>query len=97
MSTKQPPIYVYTKDTCPFCDNAKQLLASKGLTYTEYRVDQDDKRWQEMLEISGRRTVPQIVIGKKSVGGFDDLFALVKTDKLKVLLEGNGQTEQQTS
>jgi glutaredoxin 3 len=65
---------------------AKQLLASKKLEYQEVRVDLDAEKLDEMIRLSGRRTVPQIFINGQSIGGYDDLFALSQSDKLTQLL-----------
>lgn len=70
-------VEMYTTQVCPYCVRAKQLLARKGAVVTEYRVDLDNALRDKMLERSGgRRTVPQIFINGKHVGGCDDLYAL---------------------
>lgn len=80
-------IEIYTKKTCPYCVNAKKLLDSKGVKYTEIRVDEDPAKLQEMLTRSeGRRTVPEIFINGKLIGGCDDLFALEKVKELDRLI-----------
>ena len=66
-------IEIYSKDWCPFCSKAKSLLQSKQLEYAEIDITSDLVREQEMIERSGRRTVPQIFIDGESVGGYDDL------------------------
>ena len=81
-----PSITVYTKETCPYCQMAKRLLASKGQTWTAIDVERDPERRQEMIERSGRRTVPQIFIGDEHVGGFDELSALEDAGELDALL-----------
>ena len=81
-----PRIRVYSTDYCPYCVMAKRLLARKGATFDEIRVDHDDALRQEMMRISGRRTVPQIFIGETHVGGFDDLAALDRAGGLDPLL-----------
>lgn len=88
MSEKQNAVVkVYSKDYCPYCVRAKQLLKHKGVKFTEYQVDQDQEKYREMLEKSnGGRTVPQIFIGDTHVGGSDDLYALHRQDKLDALL-----------
>ena len=59
---------------CPFCDRAKMLLQKRNIEYTELKVDQDVKLFEEMLALSsGRRSVPQIFIDDKHIGGYDDL------------------------
>jgi glutaredoxin 3 len=80
-------IVVYTKDYCPYCVRAKALLARKGQKFREIDISQDEKLQQEVVEKSGgRRTVPQIFIDGKSVGGCDDLYALDASGKLDPLL-----------
>ena len=80
-------VKMYTTAVCPYCIMAKQLLASKGVTgIEEVRIDIDPVERDSMMEITGRRTVPQIFIGQTHVGGFDDLSVLNQTGKLDVLL-----------
>lgn len=80
-------IEIYTKATCPYCDRAKELLKAKGAKYTEIRIDLDPSQLTRMLELSeGRRTVPQIFINDKGIGGFTDLKALDEEGKLDTLL-----------
>jgi len=79
-------IVVYLTNSCFYCVRAKQLLDAKRLEYEEIRVDLDEALLQEMMVQSGRRTVPQIFINDKSVGGFDDLYALDKSGELDRLL-----------
>lgn len=81
-----PEVSIYTTRFCPYCVQAKRLLASKGIEYAEIAVDGQSALRQEMMELSGRRTVPQIWIGKTHVGGFDDLYALDRAGKLDALL-----------
>ncbi|MBU3736913.1 MAG: glutaredoxin 3 [Methylobacterium sp.] len=82
-------ILMYTTATCPYCINAERLLNSKGVTAIEkVRVDLEPQRRQEMMERTGRRTVPQIYIGDRHVGGFDDLRALDQAGGLEPLLAG---------
>ncbi len=71
-------VLIYTTETCPYCVRAKQLLQTKGLAYTEIRVDLDETERDKMIAISGRRTVPQIFIDDQHIGGFDDLYAHFK-------------------
>ncbi|QLH41304.1 MAG: glutaredoxin 3 [Coxiellaceae bacterium] len=79
-------VVIYTKDYCPYCTSAKQFLAKKNIAYTEIRVDLEPERLPEMIQRSGRRTVPQIFINGQSIGGWDDLYALEKAGKLDKLL-----------
>jgi glutaredoxin 3 len=83
-----PTITIYSKEPCPYCVWAKELLTAKGATYTEIRVDLDPAKRDEMLTRSnGQRTVPQIFIDDLHVGGFDDLSALDKAGTLNTLLK----------
>jgi len=81
-----PSITIYSKETCPYCDSAKRLLTSKGQTWTEIDIETEPARRNEMIERSGRSTVPQIWIGERHVGGFDDLAALDRAGELDDLL-----------
>lgn len=79
-------VLMYTTAVCPYCVNAKKLLAQKGVDVEEIRVDQNPQLRTEMMEKSGQRTVPQIWIDEFHVGGFTDLWALDKQGKLDGLL-----------
>lgn len=79
-------VTIYTTKFCPYCTRAKQLLDQKGTKYNELRVDNDPKLRQVMTKKSNSRTVPQIWIGEKHVGGCDDLYALERSNKLDKLL-----------
>ncbi len=79
-------VVMYTTRLCGFCRAAKKLLDAKGVEYQTIAVDFDSAKRQEMMQRSGRRTVPQIFIGDHHVGGFDDLNALESADKLDELL-----------
>lgn len=82
-------VVMYTTATCPYCMHAERLLHSKGITEIDkVRVDLDPGRRAEMMQKTGRRTVPQIYIGERHVGGFDDLRALEHTGELDALLAG---------
>ena len=81
-----PAITMYSTGWCPFCDRARALLQRKNLTFSEVKVDEDDSQRKIMLErTGGRRTVPQIFIGDRHVGGYDDLYALDKAGELDKL------------
>jgi glutaredoxin 3 len=82
------PVVLYGTAWCPYCQKAKQLLAQKDVAFDEIDVDQDPRFRQEMISRSGRRTVPQIFIGERHVGGCDDLYALDGRGELDRLLEG---------
>ncbi len=84
-----PPIKMYCTATCPYCVMAEKLLTRKGVSQIEkIRVDLDTALRDEMIRITGRRTVPQIYIGLHHVGGFDDLSALDAGGELDPLLAG---------
>ncbi len=80
-------IRMYSTAVCPFCLRAEMLLGSKGVTEIEkIRVDLDPRQREEMMNRTGRRTVPQIYIGETHVGGFEELAALEHAGKLDSLL-----------
>lgn len=83
------PVKMYTTQVCPFCVRAKALLKQRGVEQIEeIRVDLDPDQRRTMMEITGRRTVPQIFIGGTHVGGCDDLVALDQRGGLLPLLAG---------
>lgn len=86
----QPAIRMYSTAVCPYCVRAEQLLQRKGVTQLEkVRIDLDPVRRDEMMSLTGRRTVPQIFIGDYHVGGCDDLYALDREGRLDPLLRGD--------
>ncbi len=83
-----PIVKMYTTAVCPYCIRAKQLLTAKGVAQIEeIRIDTDPAARAHMMEITGRRTVPQIFIGDTHVGGCDDLMALDSQGGLVALLQ----------
>nr|WP_315261986.1 glutaredoxin 3 [uncultured Limnohabitans sp.] len=83
-----PAVKMYTTAVCPYCIRAKQLLNAKGVAQIEeIRIDTDPEARAHMMEITGRRTVPQIFIGDTHVGGCDDLVALDAKGGLVPLLQ----------
>ncbi len=83
-----PAVKMYTTAVCPYCIRAKQLLTAKGVAHIEeVRIDTDAQARAHMMEITGRRTVPQIFIGDTHVGGCDDLMALDSQGGLLPLLQ----------
>lgn len=83
------PVRMYTTQVCPFCLRAKALLKQRGVAQVdEVRVDLDPAERDRMVELTGRRTVPQIFIGDTHVGGCDDLVALDQRGGLLPLLQG---------
>ncbi|MFT3719474.1 glutaredoxin 3 [Pseudorhodoferax sp.] len=84
-------VRMYTTAVCPYCIRAKQILKAKGVDeIEEIRVDTDPAERQKMMDLTGRRTVPQIFIGETHVGGCDDLIALDGRGGLVPLLQGAG-------
>ena len=82
-------VIMYTTAVCPYCIRAERLLEAKGVTAIEkIRVDLDPEQRMQMMEKTGRRTVPQIYVGDTHVGGFDDLHALDQAGGLVPLLNG---------
>ncbi|MDD3651398.1 glutaredoxin 3 [Immundisolibacter sp.] len=79
-------VTIYTSALCGYCAMAKRLLDNKGVAYQEIPVDMDGTRRAEMERRSGRRTVPQIFIGERHIGGYDDLAALERAGRLDALL-----------
>ena len=84
----QPAVTLYVSDWCPYCERAKGLLAQKNVSFSEINVEDDAKLREEMIARSNRRTVPQIFIGDKHVGGCDDLFELDRSGELDRLIQG---------
>ena len=82
-------VLMYITAACPFCQSAERLLLEKGVRIEKVRVDLEPARRAEMMQKSGRRTVPQIWIGERYVGGCDDLYALESEGRLDPLLEGS--------
>lgn len=84
-------VTMYTTAVCPYCIRAKQILQARGVAQIEeIRVDSNPAERMKMMEITGRRTVPQIFIGATHVGGSDDLTALDRAGDLDRLLQGVG-------
>lgn len=79
-------VKMYSTGACPYCQMAERLLMSKGVAIDKVRVDLDPAKRSEMMERTGRRTVPQIYIGETHVGGYDDLAALDRAGQLDPLL-----------
>ncbi|MCC1495799.1 glutaredoxin 3 [Alcanivorax sp. 1008] len=79
-------IVMYSTPWCPFCVRAKRLLKDKGVTVTDIDISGSGELRQEMIQRSGQRTVPQIWIGERHVGGCDELYALERQGQLDSLL-----------
>ena len=80
------PVVIYTTQWCPYCVRAKRLLQRKKVAYQEIDVGGDDEARIKLTERTGRRTVPQIFIGERHVGGSDDLHALEESGELDEIL-----------
>ena len=81
-------VVVYSTNSCGYCVRAKALLAKLGIKYEEVDVSSDSDKRAWLVETTGRRTVPQIFIKGKAIGGFDDLAALNSRGELIALTEG---------
>jgi glutaredoxin 3 len=82
-------IQMYSTAVCPYCVRAEQLLRARGVTEIEkIRIDLEPERRDEMISRTGRRTVPQIFIGDRHIGGCDDLYACDRAGELATLLAG---------
>ena len=79
-------VIVYSSAQCPYCVMAKQLLERKGVAYKEIRVDLEPAKREEMMQKSKQRTVPQIFINDQAVGGYTDLLAIDRANKLDQML-----------
>ena len=88
---KTQPIVMYSTKFCPYCVRTRRLLQSKGWDYQDIPVDRDQGLRAEMMQKSGRRTVPQIWIGDQHIGGCDELFSLETGNKLEAMVIGESQ------
>jgi glutaredoxin 3 len=82
-----PEVIMYSSRICPYCVRAEQLLKKKGVTVQKILIDQNPAEMETMINRTGRRTVPQIFIGERHVGGFDDLVELDLEGELDPLLQ----------
>ena len=82
-----PIIRMYSTQLCPYCFRAEQLLNKKGVAVNKILVDNNPEELTKMIQLTGRRTVPQIFIGERHVGGFDDLVELDMEGELDPLLQ----------
>ncbi len=81
------PVTVYTTDMCPFCNSAKALLKKRGVAFDEINLARDADSRNQLIELTGMSTFPQIVIDGKSIGGFDQLLAADRAGRLPALLQ----------
>lgn len=87
-AAQRPDVVMYSTDWCGYCQRARNLLERKGVAFREIKIDEDPQQRELMLQKSGgRRTVPQIFIGERHVGGYDDLAALERSGQLDVWLQ----------
>jgi len=84
----RPAVTIYVSDWCPYCRRAKDLLAQKNVVFNEINVEEQPRLREEMVARSNRRTVPQIFIGDRHVGGCDDLVELDRSGELDRLIQG---------
>ncbi|MBC8213857.1 MAG: glutaredoxin [Candidatus Marinimicrobia bacterium] len=80
-------IKIYSTDWCPYCVNAKQYFAEHNLDFEEVNIEQEEMSRQELAEITGGSSVPQIVINDKPIGGYTDLMALHHSGRLQEMLK----------
>jgi glutaredoxin 3 len=92
--SNQSKIVVYATSWCGYCARARQLLSAKGQAWDEIDLDEEPGRRDEMIERSGRTSVPQIWIGERHVGGYDDLAALEAAGELDTLLAGEKRADE---
>ena len=83
-----PPVVMYLRSGCGYCRRARELLKRKGVAYTEIDIESVSGARQEMQQRSGRNTVPQIFVGERHLGGYDDIEALDVRGELDPILAG---------
>ncbi len=83
-----PKVQIYTTRRCPYCMRAKALFQKKGVSYEEMDVENDDDKRAWLVEATGQKTVPQVFVDDRSLGGFSDIDALDKEGKLDPILRG---------
>lgn len=88
-ATARPEVTMYATGWCPYCARARALLERKGVQWHEIDVEAEPEKRVEMMQRSGRRTVPQIFVGERHVGGSDDLHDLEARGELDALLAGH--------
>ena len=88
MNANAPAVVMYTTSWCPYCSRARQLFTAKGVAFTEIDVDEVEGARAEMRTRSGRTSVPQIFVGERHLGGYDDTRALDERGELDPLLAG---------
>ena len=86
MTHSENTVVVYTADWCGYCDRAKRLLRQRSIDFHEVNVDQEPGFRSRLMELTGRMTVPQVLIGGQPIGGFDELRALDRAGRLSDLV-----------
>lgn len=89
--TGRPAVRMYGTGWCPYCHAARELLQAKGVAYEEIDLTREPSRRAEMESLSGRSSVPQIFIGERHIGGYDDMAALDRSGRLEELLNIESQ------
>ena len=89
---KNPLIKIYGTESCSYCMAARMLLTKKGVEFDDVLVSHDAGKLDEMIALSGRRSVPQIVIGDRPIGGFDELYTLEQSGELDALIDASNDT-----
>ena len=92
-----PAITIYSSAICPYCVMAKNFLKSKGLDWTEIRIDLDLAARERMMALARRTSVPQIFVGDVHVGGYDDLIALHRAGKFESMFGGASASSERAS
>lgn len=85
-STRSPRVVMYSTEYCSYCAAARMLLKKKGIDWEDISISGDEDKRREMMDRSGGRTVPQIFIDGKPIGGFDDLYTLEQDGRLDAIL-----------
>ncbi len=84
-------VRVYSTDYCPYCDRAKRFLKSENIPFEDLNISDDPEMRMKLVKLTGMRTVPQIFVGEKSIGGYDDMMALENAGTFRELLESEGK------
>ena len=88
IEAEMKPVTVYSTNYCPYCRQAERFLTDRGVKFENIDVTTDDELRAKLVELSGQRTVPQIFIDGKPIGGYSDMMALQRKGQLDALLNG---------
>lgn len=83
-------IRIYTRSFCNFCTAAKQLLEEQGYDYKEISLEANPDLSEQVFAKSGQRTVPQVFVGERSIGGFSELYSSIASEEFPTLIAGHG-------